>query len=283
MNPCTGAPANQYALDYVEGNLREDEAERFEKHYFDCPVCLDYLQALQSVGTQLAAMPAIRAELEQARPKRKLLLGWPVMTWAIGSAVAAVLVIAIAYRASVARPSVQTIAQNSAPVSAPVAPVTPSPSSAVKPSMLADLTLPAFVAPNLRGASEETHFEAGMKSYSSGDCHAAIATLGLVPSQASESRAAQFYSAACQMRLGDSAAAAKGMSAVADAGDSPQQESAIYYQAQLALEANDAAAAHRYLQRVIALQGDLESRARAQDRKVLELGDNGQLATPGSK
>ena len=76
------------------------------------------------------------------------------------------------------------------------------------------------------------------------------------------------------MRLGDFAAAAKGMNAVAAAGDSPQQESAIYYQAQLALTAENPAAAHNYLQRVLSLQGDLESKARAEDRKVQDLIEN---------
>lgn len=280
MNPCTGAPADQYALQYVEGTLPEADAERFEEHYFDCPVCLAHLQMLQAVGAQLATMQAIRPE----QPKRRLILGLPVMTWALGSAVAALLVIVIAWRVVGSRPSGPTVAQNpvtEAPVS-PGAPPTQVPVPSVRPSQLADLALPAFIAPNLRGASEETHFETGMKSYSAGDCRAAIATLALVPSQAPESRAARFYSAACQMRLGDFATAAKGMSAVAAAGDSPQQESAVYYQAQLALEANNPAAAHRYLQRTIALQGDLENRARAQDKKVQAL-VNGNSAEANGK
>jgi anti-sigma factor RsiW len=39
MRACTGAPAELHALQYVEGTLPEFEVERFEEHYFDCPVC----------------------------------------------------------------------------------------------------------------------------------------------------------------------------------------------------------------------------------------------------
>jgi hypothetical protein len=290
MNECTGSPAELYSLPYVEGELPEVEVERFEQHYFECPACLAYLQGLQSAGAELEKLP--RAEAEQPR---KVLLRWPAAVWpapiwGVAVAAAAVLIVAVfAYRGSISAPRQPAIAQSqpagnpvSGPVPSPV-PTQPAATSAlgVKASQLADLALPAFIAPNLREATEEIHFEAGMKAYSRGDCAAAAATLAQVPAespaqsaaQSNESRAAAFYRAACQIRLGDYAAASKGMRSVADAGDSPQQESAIYYQAQLALASGNPAAAHRFLVRVIGLRGDLETKARAEDARVRDLID----------
>jgi hypothetical protein len=51
---------------------------------------------------------------------------------------------------------------------------------------------------------------------------------------------------------------------VGDAGDSPQQEAAFYYLAQIALADNDATAARHYLSQTISLHGDFEKRAHAE-------------------
>jgi len=59
-------------------------------------------------------------------------------------------------------------------------------------------------------------------------------------------------------------AATKTLRSVADAGDSPQQEAALYYLAQVALAGNDATTARHFLARTISLHGDFEGRARAQ-------------------
>jgi hypothetical protein len=95
--------------------------------------------------------------------------------------------------------------------------------------------------------------------------------LAQVPAENSEARAAEFYSGACQMRLGDFATASGLLRKVADAGDSPQQEAALYDLAQIALAGNDPVTAHAYLLRTISLRGDLEGRAREQDGRITEL------------
>jgi len=162
-----------------------------------------------------------------------------------------------------------------------VAPAVPapqaSPSTNRKPSVasasisqLADLTLPAFRAPNLRGTSGNPQFEAGMKAYTSHDCAQAVKALGQVPAGDEDSLAARFYSGVCQMHGGDLPGASKSLRGVADAGDSPQQEAAFYYLAQIALAGNDSTTARRYLSRTISLHGDLERRARAELAKVSE-------------
>lgn len=264
MTDCTGTPAELCALPYVEGTLPENETERFEEHFFDCPVCLGHLQAVQTAGQALARHPiAVKA----AQPK--LIFAWPA--WAMAAAAAVLLAAgAIAYRQVLPHPAQPTVAQNK-PISQPqppapaALPANPTPAAA---SQLADLALPAFVAPNLRGASEDAHYTAGMKAYAQGRCPAAVAELARVSAQDPTARTAAFYTGACQMHLGNLSAAAMTFHSVAEQGDSPQQESALYYLAQVALARNDAGTAHRLLQHTIALQGDLEARARAEDRKL---------------
>jgi hypothetical protein len=271
MSKCTGSPAEVLALPYVEGNLPEAEAERFEEHYFDCPVCLDYLQTIQAMGAGMARVPAPAF----AKPQPGRLLAWPVMTWAIGSAAALLLLTGITYRLVAHRDAGPTTART-APAPAPAPAVQPAATLGKQPpaadaTLLADLELPAYAAANLRGDSEDANFTAGMKAYSRSNCAAAMPALARVAADSPDSRAAKFYRGVCQMHAGDLSAAAATLRPVADAGDSPQQESAYYYLAQVALKRNDPGTAHKLLFETIALKGDLEWQAGVEDRKVLDL------------
>jgi hypothetical protein len=107
-----------------------------------------------------------------------------------------------------------------------------------------------------------------MEAYTRGDCRSAEKLLAQVPSQDDHALAAAFYAGACEMKLGDRSAATSRLQQVADAGDSPQQEAAFYYLAQLSLSGGDSAAAGRYLGRTIALRGDFEQRARIELEKL---------------
>jgi hypothetical protein len=271
MTKCTGSLAELNSLPYIEGTLSAREIEQFEEHYFDCPVCLARLQAIQAVGLELARNPiALPAELE---PRSRL--GWPVWFWSAGAISAMLLVSVFTYKRIEVRPGKPTGAL-SQPQSPPQTQVPSQP--AAKPvhlSQLADLTLPAFRLPNLRGESLDAHFEAGMKEYTNGNCSGTVAALAQVPAESGEARAAAFYSGACQMHLGDYASASQLLRNVANAGDSPQQEAALYELAQIALVGNDPATANAYLKRTIALRGDLEGKARKQRRRMTALTGQG--------
>jgi hypothetical protein len=285
MTICNGAPAERFALGYVEGTLPEIEVEQFEEHYFDCPVCLEHLQAIQTVAQALAQQPL--ATIKQ--PRRKMLLAWPVWTWSGGAVAALLLVSVFTYKILEPRAAQPTVARNEQKAlpqaAAPSQPVRVS-ATPVHLSQLADLTLPAYLAPQLRGESLNTRFEAGMTEYAAGNCENAVATLRQVAEQSAEARATAFYSGACQMRLGNFGQAAKLLRTVADGGDSPQREAALYELAQIALAHNDPAAARLDLQRTIALRGDLEQRAREQQRqvaKLIALSNPAQAENPESK
>ena len=69
MTHCTGRPAEQLLESYLQGALNDAEAQGFEEHFFDCPVCLAQVEALQAVTHRLAKEP----RLQSRKP-----IAWPV-------------------------------------------------------------------------------------------------------------------------------------------------------------------------------------------------------------
>jgi tetratricopeptide (TPR) repeat protein len=269
MNPCNRAPAIENAAQYIEGTLSQLDAERFEDHYWNCPACLAYLQALEAVGDELAREPLPQI----APPPPRRVIAWPVPAWALGAVAAAAVLAVIGIRTLGPRQQTSPQAQTAPTASQQNAQSPQIASSPVRQaaSQLADLTLPPFSANLLRGAGMDAHFEQGMAAYSRGDCKSALTDLAKVPAHDKQGTKAEFYSALCHMHQGDLAAAEAGLQKVVEAGDSLQLESAFYYLAQIHLAQNDPAGAHQYLVRTISLQGDMEKQARLQDQKVQAL------------
>jgi hypothetical protein len=255
MTDCNGTLTDRWIESYIQGTLPEQEAQQFEEHYFDCPACLAQVEALQAVTRKLGSVP---------RTPAKAPIPWPMRIAAL-TAIAAMLVIGFfAFRMK--RPSPQP-AVAAVPKAPAVQPAPPSLAAATV-SRLADLTLPAFHTSTLRGETGDPHFEAGMKAYTSQNCPGAVKALSKVPADDEDSLAARFFTGICQMHDGDLAAATRILESVAKAGDSPQQEAALYYLAQVALERNDAATARHYLTRTVSLHGDFESRAHSELAKI---------------
>ena len=261
MSNCIGAPADKWLERYVEGTLPEEESQQFELHYFDCPVCLGQLQALQAVREQLRLHPAPISK----RPK---ILSWPALSWGLIGVAAALLV--AAFNSQILGYIEGKHAQNagitikSAP---PAKPAEPG-NTGIQLAQLADLRPPSYHAPTLRGESRQGAFEDGMIQYAAGNCKGAIARLGDVAQGSPDVPSALFYVGVCRMQMGDLASAAATLRRVAAAGDSPVQESALYYLAQIALARNDLATAQTTLNQVIALHGDFEDKAKAQLNKL---------------
>jgi hypothetical protein len=262
MTTCTGQPAEQNVEAYVLGTLPEDERVKFEDHFFDCAVCLAEVEALQAVTQTLRSQP---------RRVVKAPIPWPVRIGILGAIAATLLLGYLGFRAGreTAQPSVaKGPASPATPIAPPKTPDTDTPVAVV-----ADLTLPVFRAPNLRGQSGNPNFGAGMTAYSKQDCAGAVKDLAHVPAQDEDALAARFYSGVCLMHEGNMAGASKSLQGVAEAGDSPQQEAALYYLAQVALVNKDAKAARHYLGRTMALHGDFERRARAQLKNLRDGGE----------
>jgi hypothetical protein len=257
MTQCTEALIDEYLERYIQGTLPEREAQKFEEHFFDCPECLAQVEALQAVTLKLGSQP---------RKTAKTPIPWPIRAGAL-AAMAAMLILGIWGLRDMHRPTAPTVANNSAaPIPLPRQSPQSAPASAASSALLrlADLTLPTFQMPNLRGQSGDPHFIAGMKAYTRQDCLSAVQALSQVPVQDEDSLAGQFYIGVCQIHLDNLNSAAATLKRVANAGDSPQQEAAFYYLAQIALERNDATNGRLYLTRTISLHGDFERRARTE-------------------
>jgi len=273
MNHCTGAPAELWLERYIQGTLPDSEAQQFEEHYFDCPVCLAQVEALQAVCARLGQLTATESPVQQSpvqqpvqqspEKKRATLISWPTAAAAVAALAASLLIVFLGERFLLPRVLPANVTMQTGPQSpANQHPPATAPSSSI--AQLADLALPPFRATNLRGEGEDPNFTSAMKAYSAGDCRAANAALSRVPAAADNALAAQFYSAVCQMHLGNLPGAAATLQRVTAAGDSPQQEAAFYYLAQIALARNDSALARINLDRTLALHGDFEQRARRQ-------------------
>lgn len=262
MTRCDGSPAERFLEAYLQGTLPEDEAQKFEEHYFDCSICLAQVEAMQAVAKKLAAEP---------RAPQKKPIQWPsriVIRFAALGAIAAMLLVGFVVLRFKSESKPADVASVPA---APVAPAsvataqTPAPSLAASSlSRLADLTLPAFQGANLRGQSRNPHFDAGMKAYSSQEYERAVKQLSQVPKQDEDALGAKFYTGVCQMQLKEYPEAKAALRSVADAGDSPEQEAALYYLAQTALLSDNPDEARRALQRTIALNGDFKARSKTQ-------------------
>ena len=266
MTVCNGLPAEQCLEQYLQGTLPELEARSFEEHYFDCPVCLAQVEAMQTVTAQLARSQAAVPRMAIV-PRRRS--SWLALS-AVGAVAALLLVVFLVVPANRAHPVTGAIGLP-APAPATVSPPAPSTSTAAASAsvaVLADLALPPFQAANLRGDGGDANFSAGMKAYSADDCTGAIKALSMVPPRSDDVLAAEFYSGICQVHERDLVAASASLHKVEAGGDSPQQEAAFYYLAQLALVREDPTTARRYLARTIALHGDFEKRARAQLEKL---------------
>jgi len=272
MKTCDGTPAKQNGMQYMEGTLSELEADCLEEHYFTCPACLKVMRTLQIGAEEFSQMPVVAVPTKRWNP-----LAWPKPAWSMGAVAAMLLIGYFTYRNFEARPTQPIVARNA--ITQPIQDAAPSrlkaapPSShaaaaPIRPSQLADLTLPPYLVSTLRGEKLNARFVAGMKEYVKGNCEGAIKALSQVPAEAAEARTAAFYAGACQMHLGDYASASTLLHKVADIQDSPRQEAALYLLAQVSLAEDDPATAHTYLERTISLNGDLLERARTENLRI---------------
>ncbi len=280
---CTGAPAEEFGLAYVDGTLDEAQVNRFEEHYFECPLCHDQVRSLIALRDELHERSAPSPDRVQ---KRSSSYRMPTFAWAVGLGFLVIVAGVFIYRAhesdninhdlaakgvSPAAGKTSATTPSGSPTSGPSNPAANQQKSLIDASKLADLVLPVYAPHALRGQAADENMTAGMAAYQSGDCRKAADLLALVKSASDDSRSAHFYRGVCQLHLGQLYAAQASLNFVVQAGESPEQEGALYALAQVALAQNNPALAQNYLQRTIALQGSQENRARAQNAKLLSV------------
>ena len=302
MTKCIGSPAEEMAEQYLAGELPEAEAERFENHYFGCNLCHENLLALKEIRDGLAREPmaivaraAGAAPVEPRQSFRGRILAFPVPMAVLASLAAALLVgavlVGIQRSSPVLQPGHHAASLNAAAKAQPQpagnvhsdakddsqaaakSRGTGAPAVQVGPpetelASLADMHLPGYQQPQLRGEetadSDHAQFLSGMQAYAQGDCGGALRALAQVPATASDGLAAKLYSGLCQFQGRELEAAQTSLTAVIDAGDTPELETAEYFLAQTRLLRGDAQGAKDWLTRTIALHGDYEERAQKQ-------------------
>jgi anti-sigma factor RsiW len=302
MTQCIGSPAEEMAEQYLAGELPEAEAERFEEHYFGCDLCHEHLMALKEVQDELVREPrAIVApaagpvHAQRRESIRGRILAFPVPMAVLASLAAALLVGAVLVGIQRSSPVLQP--GHGAATSMAAAKAQPQPAGSVHPdangdsqtaaksgaanapaaqagppetelASLADVHLPGYQQPQLRGEeaanSDHAQFLSGMQAYAQGDCGGALEALAQVPATAADGLAAKLYSGLCQIQGRELQAAQASLTAVVDAGDTPELETAEYFLAQTRLLRGDAQGAREWLTRTIALHGDYEERAQKQ-------------------
>ena len=276
MSDCKGGPVEQYAELYLMGTLSEMESARFEEHYFGCPTCHDMLLDLQAIQDSLQREPI-------AIPVRKRMFGMPMRLVAYGSIAAALVVGLVLLRFSLngSHGGSEHSAQNATAT-------VPSPDSRgkakssavdkdsaageVQVAELADLQLPGYRESQLRGAdlndAQHNEFKLAMGLYSSDDCSGALIHLARVPAGTNDGVATELFTGLCELKGHSLNRAEANLAKVVVAGDTPQLETAEYFLAQVRLVQGDIAGANKYLLKTIALQGDYEAKARAQQHKL---------------
>jgi tetratricopeptide (TPR) repeat protein len=109
-----------------------------------------------------------------------------------------------------------------------------------------------------------------MRQYAVGDYAGALPHLGQVPAKAADGVAAALFLGLCHFQQHNWKQAEADFRRVAQAGDTPQLETAEYYLAQTMLELGDSAGARVHLAKTIALHGDYEEKAKAQQKELLK-------------
>jgi anti-sigma factor RsiW len=302
MTKCIGSPAEEMAEQYLAGELPEAEAERFENHYFGCNLCHENLLALKEIRDALAREPmAIVARAARPAPVepqpsfRGRILAFPVPMAVLASLAAALLVgavlVGIQRSSPVLQPGHHAASLNAAAKTQPQpaanahpdakddsqaaaksrgtgAPAVQAGPPETELASLADMHLPGFQQPQLRGEetanSDHAQFLSGMQAYAQGDCGGALGALMKVPATTADGLSAKLYSGLCLFKERELDSAQTSLTAVVDAGDTPELETAEYFLAQTRLLHGDAQGAKDWLTRTIALHGDYEERAQKQ-------------------
>jgi tetratricopeptide (TPR) repeat protein len=281
MNPqkgCSGGPAEAYAERYLAGDLPEMDSERFEEHFLACANCHDWLLGLQDVKEELRRRP-MPVVVAAPKPVRQGFFTRPVRIVALGSLAAALAVGVIFTGISIRRNSFTVISEAPQPDRPAVGqtasgdrPAAPAAAQTEDLSSLADLRMPAYREPMLRGAESASaahrEFLDGMDSYQKGDCDAAVSHLAMVPASASDGLQAELFLGLCHLQRKDWIEAQASLEKVVHSGDTPQLETAEYFLAQAMLEQGDLASARTHLAKTIALHGDYEEKASAQLRRL---------------
>jgi TolA-binding protein len=307
MTECNGGPVEEFGALYITGQLSDEEAARFEDHYFACDQCHELLLVLRQIQEGLQEQVTSAARLESATPPQQplrivsrrpeasssgVLLRKPSLRVAVwGSIAAAMLLASVLTLVKFQNGSLIHLEDNTSKAASPnpvppdpVKPKTkvgkqPAPSSDQQIASLADLQLPVYQPESLRGSDSSSQQHSaltnGLKSYAGGDCNTALnqfkQIIDTLPDKNPDTIAANFYSGLCRLKSHDLLTAQSHFEKTIAAGDSPQLEAAEYFLAQTLILKSDATSARNWLRKTISLHGDYQQRAEAQLTRLVHI------------
>jgi TolA-binding protein len=212
---------------YVANKLTNAARKQFEIHYFECDLCFQTLEAYQAAAQALKTPPRSRRWI-----------------WAAAAAAALVII------------SLRLIPHKATPKIEPA------------PVLMVQVDPPPFTVPALRSVPDSAtrRFYSAMEPYQRNDYRAAIESLKKFldgsPKNVRPYIDAEFFLGACYL-LTDQAANASTTLEPVLAVESPYLEEAHFLMADAWLRKGDPGHARAELEKVIAMGGDLKTRAQA--------------------
>lgn len=237
---CAETRAPDLAERYLRGSLSDEEATRYEEHFFACESCFADLKALESLQLELArTRHAVEAQTRGSRPLRWVAAAAAVLVLASGAAL--------------------VLTRGATPLAGPKA-GTEGPSF----RELARVEPPPWTPMRLRGTEGEAErqFREAMELYASGERKTALPALREASRLAPESAHVSFYLGACALLTGQRAEAVESLRRVVTLGETPFLEEARFYLAKAYLGSGDIAAARAELLATAELGGPRRDEAR---------------------
>jgi len=227
---------------YVAGAMGDEEQERFEDHYFDCPQCLAAVQALQAAARVLAEAPApAAARLAPARAVAAAPARLPA--WAMAAALAAVALGGLVTLRGFTGPGAPSPEASGLPSTAP--------STGPDPRVLALAQADPFpYAPfaSRGGDPDARAFETAMGKYLDHDYAGAAALLRPIVERRPEAVETRFYLGVSELLAGQPAAAEVDLARAAATTDPAVALPARLYLAKARLAQGNVAGARTLLQ-----------------------------------
>ena len=235
---CRQIRENDIVERYLNRQLTEAERDAFELHYLECAECFELLKTYEGLREALAGEAAgVGATAGTSSWWNHALLG----------AAAAVLLIALGlwlYGAGLDGP-----------------PSGPGPSLV----FLAHFEPPSYKPPTLRGTLDAAgrQFQTAMTAYNNGDYSSALGGLEKASRLDASSPGTSFFLGICYLLQNQTDAGVEALRQTTQLGDSPYLEEAHFYLAKGYLQQRDVDAAIPELEKVIALNGALQTEAQA--------------------
>lgn len=240
---CDQVECEEIVEKYLTDKLNDAQQKDFEVHYFDCSRCRERLQVSRTLQAELWEQG--ETILAESSKKRSI----EVWRWTWAPLAAAALIV---FSIVLWRPWREAGQQTS---------ISRKLSSSL--SVLAEFEPPPYMAPTLRGATDEAteRFQTGMRDYLEGRYGQAIPDLQAAARLNPKAANIRFFLGICFLLTGKTDAGSDELEKTIALEDSAYLEEAHFYLAKACLRKGNAGGARVELEKVIKSQGSLADEA----------------------